>query len=46
MEMIQNIHIYTPSQEAMPDNPDQAIPKTGENNNSPSPPKGQTIANP
>jgi hypothetical protein len=46
MEAIRNFHILTPSREAMPENPDQAIPETGGNNNPPPPPKGHTKENP
>jgi hypothetical protein len=46
MAAIQNFHIHTPSREATPENPEQAIPETGGNNNRPPPPKGHTNENP
>jgi hypothetical protein len=42
MEAIRNFHIHTPSQEATPEIPEQAIRETGGNNNPPPPPKGHT----
>jgi hypothetical protein len=45
MEAIYRFHIYNHSREATPENPEQAIPETGGNNNPPLPPKGHTRVN-
>jgi regulator of sirC expression with transglutaminase-like and TPR domain len=46
MGAIRNFHIHTSSREAMPENPEQAIPETEENNNSPILPTGHINENP